>query len=72
MRADLESLSDHLYVDFSVSVKYNKSNPGTNKRWNYKKMDTELLINSLEFLASTDLSEEIIRSPEQIISWMVV
>ncbi|XP_025262754.1 uncharacterized protein LOC112637374, partial [Camponotus floridanus] len=70
VREDLESLSDHLYVNFEVLDKNKSYELPTNKRWNFKKMDVESFVNSLEFLATTQVSEETLRSPELYSKWI--
>lgn len=41
-----------------------------NKRWNLKKMDDDLFINSLEFLATITLPGDVVRSPELYSGWL--
>lgn len=73
VRQDSESLSDHLYIDFCNSIVHNKTslNLVSNKRWNFKKMDRELFVASLEFLSSSELSEETLQSAESYSKWLI-
>lgn len=71
VRNDLESLSDHLYVDFNILPIYKKANYFMHKRWNFKKMDIELFNSSLEFLVGTGIPGDALRSPELYSDWLV-
>lgn len=70
VREDIEPLSDHLYINFEILDENRNYDLSTNKRWNFKKMDTELFVSSLEFLAETPISEDTLQSPELYSRWI--
>ncbi|XP_071647576.1 uncharacterized protein [Temnothorax longispinosus] len=50
VREDVESLSDHLYISFCIlSSPVQQFTPPLTVRWNYKKMDTELYQEAIEW-----------------------
>lgn len=75
VRGDLESLSDHLYVEFGIEIAHRKKEKNdkcfNNRRWNFKKMDQELFTSSLEFLANVELAVDIARTPELYSAWLI-
>lgn len=76
VRVDLESLSDHLYIDFRLRVGSDRGKLVTmqrnlSKRWNIKKMDRELFETALEFISGAVDSESVTRTPENYAEWLV-
>jgi len=74
IREDLESLSDHLYINFEIIQANNKKknpDPSHNRRWNFRKMDVELFVSSLEFAATVQLSEYLFQSAESYSKWIL-
>lgn len=70
VREDLESLSEHLYINFEVLDENKSCDLSVSKRWNFKKMDVELFADSLEFLATAQILEDTLRSPELYSKWI--
>lgn len=68
VRDDLESLSDHLYIDFRITFKSDNNSRINRKRWNIHKMDKELFVNTL-FLA-TNVSEVNMQTSECYVKWL--
>lgn len=72
VRTDLESLSDHQYVMFSVgggTGSYVPRGP-TPKRWNLKKLDEDMFQWAITWHCSTGPSEETVSSASKYSEWV--
>lgn len=70
VREDLESLSDHLYIDMEISLGSNERQTVNKSRWNFQKMDKKLFVTALEFLA-TSRPEENAQFPDRYTKWLM-
>jgi len=70
VREDLESLSDHLYIDIEISLGSNKGQTTNKSRWNFQRMDKELFVTTLEFL-STSKPAENAQFPDRYTNWLM-
>lgn len=75
VREDLETLSDHIYISFSVGVRSLRPSRSTcevGRRWNLSKMDKEAFDLSLEWACSDETLEEEDLSACDFSTWMDV
>lgn len=74
VRGDLESLSDYLYIEFSIetSVKRASARSGASGvRWNFKKIDGDLFANMLDFILASAITAEMPRDPNLYAKWLM-
>lgn len=73
VREDLETLSDHVYISFSVGVRSLRpfrNNRDVGRRWNLSKMDKEAFDLSLEWACSSETLEDDDLSARDFSIWM--
>lgn len=70
VRQDLESLSDHFYIDFEILFGSDRSYITNKRRWNFRRMDKSLFAAALEFLVTSNPGENI-QSPDRYTSWLM-
>lgn len=70
---NVETLSDHQYIKFTINRLGSKVKRKrlSNKRWNFKKVNEELFVVTLEFLADTYTQEDIEQEPKKYTDWLM-
>jgi len=68
---DVESFSDHQYIEILLwnPVK-DKKIVSSKLRWNFRKLDDELFLQVLEFLANSEASDECGTDPAKYAAWI--
>lgn len=67
---DMETLSDHQYVQFVIrdaNSRYCRSRNNTQKKWNFAKLDCDLFAETLEFLANASIPDNSVLDPESYV-----
>lgn len=68
----VESLSDHQYIEIVFTSSCTKScDSSIKRRWNLKKLDSELFTAVVEFFATTGVPEDSVSNPEKYANWIV-
>jgi len=68
----IDSLSDHQYIEIALRNPslFRRSKVPTQRRWNLKKLDSDLFREALEFLADTEIPDNLEHDPEKHVSWL--
>lgn len=68
---DVETFSDHQYIEILLRNPANEKQTASSKlRWNFKKLDDELFMQVIEFLADSDVPKDCVLDPEKYATWI--